>query len=102
MVEKLFDEIESHFTSDNYDSDEMWEVIEMLGEHGKEVERTFEQGGRWSNYETVVYAVEAPEQEERYFALTREVPATEMQDGGDFTWDFTEVYRKEKTVIVYE
>lgn len=102
MVDKLIYEIESYFTSDNYDNERLCEVIDMMEDHGTVVDNSFEEGGRWSNYETNVYAVEVPNDDTRYYALTQEVPATEMQDGGDHSWGFKEVHRKEKTVIVYE
>lgn len=93
MVDKLIDEIESYFTSDNYDNKRLCEVIDMMEDHGTVVDKSFEQGGRWGNYKTTVYAVEVPNEETRYYAL--------MQDG-DHAWDFAEVYPRQKTVIVYE
>lgn len=102
MVDKLIDEIESYFTTDNYDNERLWQVVNMMEDHGTVVNKSFRQGGRWSNYETTVYAVEVPNDYTRYYELVQEVPATELQDGGDHPWDFNEVYPREKTVIVYE
>lgn len=56
----------------------------------KVVDESFEDGGRWSNYESKVYEV-IEGTEIAYFQITEEVPATEMQDGGDFMFSFQEV-----------
>jgi hypothetical protein len=61
---------------------------------GESVDETFEDGGRWSNYETEVFKVKEGE-EVAYFEISREVPATECQDGGDFTMELHEVKPKE-------
>jgi hypothetical protein len=36
-----------------------------------------------------------------HFSVNRERPATEMQEGGDFTFEFAEVVPQEVTVIRY-
>ncbi|WP_337102370.1 hypothetical protein [Paenibacillus sp. YIM B09110] len=66
----------------------------------EQVDEEYEDGGRWTNYRTKVYRVEEAG-EVAYFSLWRELPATEMQDGGDFSYELTEVVPKEVTVIQY-
>lgn len=66
-----------------------------------EVHRDFEDGSRWHNVETRVYRIDAAG-EERFYAMTRDVPATEMQEGGEFAWAFGRVFQKQKVVTVYE
>lgn len=66
----------------------------------EDVENSFEEGGRWSNYETTVYKVEE-NKVTAYFRMTEEIPATEMQEGGYFDYSFDEVEPKEVTVIKY-
>jgi type I restriction-modification system DNA methylase subunit len=56
---------------------------EFLESHGTTVDETFEDGGRWSNYVTSVYRF-YHNREYIYVQVSKEVPATEMQDGGDF------------------
>lgn len=34
MVDKLIDEIESYFTTDNYDNERLWQVVNMMEDHG--------------------------------------------------------------------
>lgn len=59
------------------------EKAEIIDSYGKVVDESFEDGGRWSNYQTKVYRF-WHESEHVYISVTEEVPATEMQDGGDF------------------
>ena len=47
------------------------------------VHEEFEEGGRWSNYETKVYR-HWHDSEFVYISIHKEVPASESQDGGDF------------------
>lgn len=56
----------------------------------KEVHSEFEDYGRWSNYETIVYKVEQ-DGEVAYFEYGCERPATESQDGMDCSYHFREV-----------
>lgn len=65
------------------------------------VEDSFEEGGRWTNYEHTVYKI-TDGKDEAYFQLTQEVPATEMQEGGGFFWSFYEVIPKEVVKTVFE
>lgn len=65
------------------------------------VHKEHEEGGRWSNYETKVYAVSEGE-EKAYFRVVREVPATESQDGMDLSFEFSEVHPREVTTTIYE
>lgn len=101
-IEKLL--AYSGFDGDTSDV-EVEEIEELLYEaDAQEVDESFTEGSRWSNYRTTVYRVVAdePDGREFFFAAHTEVPATEMQDGGDFSYEFNEVYKTEKTVIVYE
>jgi hypothetical protein len=61
------------------------------GYSAKCVDSKFEDGGRWTNYETNVYEVVEDGGKAAYFSVWREVPATECQDGGDFMISITEV-----------
>ena len=82
----------------------MVNVIEQLRKYdGYEgiVHTEFEYGGRWSNFKTEVYEVKE-DNETAYFRIVREVPATEIQEGADFYVEFSEVFPKEITTIVYE
>lgn len=81
---------------------EIYEAIECtLDCEGVQVSSDFEEGGRWSNYETKVYRFKEGE-EVAFFELMREVPATESQDGGDHTFEFYEVKPKEVKITRYE
>jgi hypothetical protein len=64
------------------------------------VDSEYEDGGRWTNYKTDVYEVKQGD-ETAYFSVWREVPATELQDGGDFMVGIEEVVPQEVTVIEY-
>jgi hypothetical protein len=85
------------------------EVDELLEElDTTEVHEEFEEGGRWSNYVTTVYRVTEPIQgdrlgfvEQAYFRVTREQPATEMQEGQDCSYQFDEVIPKQVVKTVY-
>lgn len=92
---------------DGFDGDtsdvEVEEIEELLYEaDAQEVDESFTEGSRWSNYRTTVYRVVDEEGQEHFFAAYAEIPATEMQDGGDFSYEFNEVHKKTKTITVYE
>lgn len=55
------------------------------------VHEEFEDGGRWSNYQTKIYEVVEDGGKAAYFSVWREVPATEMQDGMDLALAIEEV-----------
>ncbi|MRD36478.1 hypothetical protein GH882_10990 [Bacillus thuringiensis] len=77
------------------------EQAEVLETNGNEVHSEYEDGGRWSNYETKVYRF-WHNSEFVYFQVSKEVPATEMQDGGDFgDPEIGQVYPKEVTTTIY-
>lgn len=99
-------------TQDGFYGYEYNEIIEDLidsadfnnieeGYSVKAVHKKYEDGGRWSNYKTTVFEVTEGE-DVAYFEVYQEVPATEMQDGGDFSTSFNEVRPVEKTIVVYE
>lgn len=74
---------------------------DVLENNGSEVHSEYEDGGRWSNYETKVYRF-WHNSESVYYQISKEVPATEMQDGGDFgDPEITQVYPKEVTTTIY-
>lgn len=102
FIEKLRAEV--GFDGYDYNKVIMEDLMDAYKPEGYEVEEVheeFEDGGRWSNYRTTVYKVTEGD-EVAYFSVCREEPATEMQDGGDFSLSFYEVQPKEKTIIVYE
>ena len=87
--------------SDYTDNEKVREIDDLLYDSdAREVDNSFQDGGRWSNYETTVFKVQE-HGEVAYFKEVREVPATEMQEGGYFTYFFTEVVPKEVTVVKY-
>ncbi|MCU6709313.1 hypothetical protein M6D81_11405 [Paenibacillus sp. J5C_2022] len=93
--------------------DEAYEEIDVAfdgylsGEDGvspytaEKVDEEFEDGGRWSNYRTTVHKIEEESGTVAYFSLWRELPATEIQDGGDFSYELDEVVPREVTVTRY-
>lgn len=82
-------------------SEEVDEIEDLLYDaKSKEVHEEYEDGGRWTNYKTTVHKVEENDKV-AYFEICQEVPATEMQDGGEFSYSFNEVVPKEVTVIKY-
>lgn len=93
--------------------DENYEMIDaaldeyMSGKDGyttyevEKVDEDFEDGGRWTNYRIDVYKITENDGTVAYFSLWREVPATEMQEGGDFSYSLAEAEPKEVTVIQY-
>lgn len=84
-----------------YEINELFDVYKPEGYSLNEVDSTFEEGGRWTNFVTVVTQVTEDSGETAYFQLCKEVPATEMQDGSDCYYSFSEVVPKEVTVIQY-
>lgn len=81
------------------DSRDSLEIVEMLDE----VDETFEDGGRWSNYRTRVFRGRVAGEGFVYVEVTDELPATEMQDGGDFMDpEIMRVYPHEVTTTVYK
>lgn len=82
-------------------SKEVEEIEDLLYDaKATQVHEEFEDGGRWSNYKITVHKVEE-NGKVAYFEINQEVPATEMQEGGDFSYSFYEVVPKEVTVIKY-
>ena len=77
------------------------EQAEVLERNGNGVHSEYEDGGRWSNYETKVYRF-WHNSESVYYQISKEVPATEIQEGGDFgDPEITQVYPKEVTTTIY-
>lgn len=72
---------------------EGYTIAEVSEKHGK--------GGRWTTTVETVYKITQDDGKVAHFSLYRERPATEMQEGGDFTFGFSEVVPQEVTVIRY-
>jgi hypothetical protein len=89
----------SYYSSDN-DFREKVEEVEYILEGGSVVEREFEEGGRWSNYETTIFKLTEGD-EVAYFRTYQERPATESQDGMDLWFSFDEVEPYEVTITKF-
>lgn len=104
VIEKLRNLIGEEYEGEAWD--ETHEEVDAIltckpeGYTSEHVSTTFEDGGRWTNWETDVYRVEQCGRV-AHFSVCREVPATECQDGGDFAVNITEVVPQEVTVIQY-
>lgn len=95
---------------DGYEPDETITDLEDYADYGLAIEgmnasvelvhEEFELGGRWSNYVIKVYKV-TEDDVVAYFKVQKEVPATEIQYGGDFSMRFNEVKPETKTIVVY-
>lgn len=72
-------------------------LLNTITESFYSVYKKFEEGGRWSNYETNVYKIT----DDLYIEVYEEVPATEMQAGGYFSVSISKVKPQEKVVIEY-
>lgn len=89
------------FFSDSKANEVREEVEDLLYDSDTEVvDHSFEEGGRWSNYENTVYKV-VENGEAMYVRITQEVPATEQQEGGDFLYEIDEVFPREVTKTIY-
>ena len=71
-------------------------VVEEEIENADCVSDEFRTSGRWSEHWTAVF-----ERDGEFVALDYEVPATEMQDGGDFDHEFYVVEPYEVTVTKF-
>jgi hypothetical protein len=83
---------------------EIDEILDAWNLEGYEIEELSTRtgvGGRWSTEEMVTYKVTQTDGQVAHFSLYRERPATEMQEGGDFSYEMYEVVPKEVTVIKY-
>lgn len=105
VIEKLRELIGTGYEGEAWD--EVHEEVDVIldaykpkGYSVKCVDSEFEDGGRWSNYQTNVYRVEQDGQV-AHFSVWREVPATESQDGMDLALEINEVVPEEVTVIKY-
>lgn len=78
------------------DTENFDEIDFLLEEHGEEVDSEFEEGGRWTNFEHTVYAVQ-----DSFFRLTREVAASEIQDYDGYYYELSEVEPRQVTVTDY-
>jgi hypothetical protein len=77
------------------------EKVGLLDDYGTLVDEDFEDGGRWSNYRTRVYSF-WHNSETIYVSVSDEVPATEIQDGGDFMEpEIAQVYPKKVETTIY-
>jgi hypothetical protein len=73
---------------------------EPEGYEVEHVDSSFSQGGRWTNEVSDVYKI-IENGEVAFFELTREVPATELQEGNEFSFWINEVVPQEVTIIKY-
>lgn len=89
-----------NWTEEREEIDFALDTFRPQGYSVEKVHSEFEDGGRWHNVETTIYKVEQNE-EFAYFGFTRDVPASESQDGMDLYWNFFEAEPKEVTVIQY-
>lgn len=88
--------------------DENWreidEILDAYKPEGYEIEEVYEEhseGGRWTTAVETVYKISQDDGKVAHFRLYRERPATEMQEGGDFTFGFCEVVPRPVTVVQY-
>lgn len=91
----LLDELKA--VEPGYNGVNAWVVQDEGPEDAEMVSNEFNNSGRWSEHWTAVF-----KRGDEYVALDYEVPATEMQDGGDFHHEFYEVRPVEVTVTKYE
>lgn len=77
------------------------DLAEMF-ENENVVHEEFEEGGRWTNYETKVYR-HWHNSELIFVKIIKEVPATESQEGGDFQEpEISVVYPHKVETTVYK
>lgn len=76
-----------------FEKNEKEEMLEYL----TPIEEEFKKGGRWSNYKIKIYQLGS-----KYIRVTKEVPATEIQEGMDYLeYSWEEVFPKEITIVKY-
>lgn len=86
LLDKSREDLENEFGElDTFD------IVDILGSHGEEVQERFEEGGRWHNVKHTVSRYRH-NRELVYLEITEELPATEMQEGGDFNTEIERVY----------
>jgi hypothetical protein len=90
----------SFYSSSDNGFREKVEEVECILDGGTVVDREFEEGGRWSNYETTIHKLTEGD-EVAYFLVMQERPATESQDGMDCQFEFYEVEPYEVTITKY-
>lgn len=84
--------------------DEIDEILDAYNPEGYEVREVSTRhgaSGRWTTSDTTVCKVAQLDGKVAHFAVWREFPATEMQEGGDFAYSMAEVVPREVTVIKY-
>jgi len=106
VIEKLRELIEDGYEGESGGEKhrEIDDILDAYEPDGYEVEivgTSYQEGGRWSNYEIEVNRVTQADGKIAYFSVRREVPATEMQEGGWFSVSIKEVVPKEVTVTKY-
>jgi len=89
-----------HNTEGWVGSDDFDDILDLLDKCEK-VDESYDEGGRWSNYRNTVYQITERGQV-AYFKLWEEVPASEMQEGGDFMFGLYQVMPVEVTVIQWK
>ncbi|WP_338532614.1 hypothetical protein RBB83_17395 [Paenibacillus peoriae] len=106
VIEKLRELIGNEYEGEAWDEtheevDTILDRYKPVGYVSEKIDSSFEDGGRWTNYQTDVYRITQDDGKVAYFSVWREVPATEIQDGGDFSVSIEEVVPQEITVIQY-
>jgi len=83
---------------------EIDEIVDAYEPEGYEidiVDEEFGEGGRWTTTEEITYRITQADGKVAYFSVNRERPATEMQEGGDFSYGICEVVPREVTITKY-
>lgn len=78
-----------------YNGMSTWHVLDE-GVDAEVVDEEYLDSGRWSEHHRAVF-----KRGNEYVAMEYEVPATEMQEGGDFDYEFYVVEPYEVTVTKY-
>lgn len=88
--------------------DENWreidDILDAYKPEGYTIEEVFVghgEGGRWTTTVEIAYKITQDDGNVAHFRLYREEPATEMQEGGNFTFGFCEVVPRPVTVVQY-
>lgn len=100
-IDELFEKGKEGYEKDVEEMDARYalEIVESMDE----VDETFEEGGRWSNYRTRVFRGRVASEGNVYVEVLDEIPATEMQEGSDFMEpEFRRVYPHKVTATVYK
>lgn len=81
--------------------DDILDAYKPEGYTVEDVHEEHDEGGRWTKTVTTVYKITQVDGKVAHFRLRRDMPATEMQEGGNFTFGFYEVVPRPVTVVQY-